>query len=140
MIKKILILFTTILFATHVSAIEKTQIDLSKTFWGTWGIFNPKTACSENYHFSQPGNFIYQAQQKQLSGEFAVIRHKDTKILDNLILDIQNDNGLTGCGADNNNYKGKQSSFSLKWVSPIAAEICMDEIGKQCTGLYFNKR
>ncbi len=140
MLKKIILSCITIFCVTQVNAIEKTQIDLNKTFWGAWGIFNQKTACSESYNFSQPGSFLYKAQQKQLSGEFAVVRYHDPKILDSLILDIKNDNGLTGCGADNNNYQGKQSGFFLKWVSPVSAEICMDEIGKQCTGLYFNKR
>lgn len=140
MLKKLFVLFATILFVTQVSAIDKNKVDLNTAFWGTWGIFNPATVCTENYQFNQPGTFIYKAQQKQLAGEFAVVRHKDNKLLDVLIFDVQQDNGSVGCGGDSNDYKGKKSHLSLKWISPISAEICTDEIGKKCTGLYLNKR
>lgn len=140
MIKKMLFLLGTLLCITQVQAIEKNKIDLNQTFWGTWGIFNPAKACTETYQFSQPGNFIYKAKQKQLSGEFAIIRHNDAKVLDVLMMDIKEDNGLAGCSAEANNYQGKQSKLSLKWISSTSAEICIDSIGKQCTGLYLNKR
>lgn len=140
MLKKLFVLFTTILFVTQVSAIDKNKVDLNTAFWGTWSIFSPATVCTENYQFNQPGTFIYKAQEKQLAGEFAVVRHKENKLLDVLILDIKQDNGLAGCAGDASNYLGQKSSLSLKWVSPISAEICTDEIGKKCTGLYFNKR
>ena len=140
MIKKIVVLCATMLCITQAFALEKNQINLNQTFWGTWGLFNPATSCSESYQFSQPGTFLYKAQQKELQGEFAVVRNSDAKVLDLLILEIQSDNGGTGCGSDNNNYQGKKSNFFLKWLSPTSAEICTDNIGKQCTGLYFNKR
>ena len=140
MIKIIFTFFATMLFVTQVFAIDKKQINLNQTIWGTWGLFNPSTACTENYMFSQPGTFVYKAQKKELKGDFAVVRNNDAKIFDLLILEIQSDNGEIGCGGDNNNYQGQKSNFFLKWLSPTSAELCLDNTGKQCTGLYLNKR
>ena len=52
MLKKIFVLFATILFVTQVSAIDKNKISLNQTFWGSWSIFNPVTKCAENYQFN----------------------------------------------------------------------------------------
>lgn len=140
MLKRIVVILAFIFATSQVNAFDKNKINLGQTFWGTWGLFNPATSCTEDYQFSQPGNFVYKAQQKELSGKFAIIRNNNAKNLDLLVLDIQNDNGKVGCGADANNYQGKKSNFFLKWISTTSAEICVDDIGKQCTGLYLNKR
>ena len=140
MLRKIMISFVVIFSISQTNATEKNKIDLDRTFWGTWELINTKFACTEQYEFKKPGNVVYQANKKKLAGEFAVIRHNDPKTLDTLILDIKSDNGLIGCGSDTNNYQGKQSVLSLKWISDKSAELCADNIGKQCTGLYLNKK
>lgn len=140
MIKQIMILFAAMMFVSQVSAIEKNQINLDQIFWGNWLITNPSNSCTEKYQFKKPGQFIYQTQKKQLTGDFAVVRQDSNEKLDILVLDIQKDNGLAGCAGDMNNYQGKKSNFSLKWITQSSAEICTDDIGKECTGLYLNKK
>lgn len=140
MLKNFLVIFVSFLCISQAQALEKSLVDLDKTFWGKWTLINVKNSCSEKFEFKKPNSFIYQANKKNMDGDFIVFRNSDEKILDLLILDIKNDNGGTGCGSDNNNYQGKKSNFFLKWLSPTSAELCMDNTGKQCTGLYLNKR
>ena len=140
MLKKILIVCALIFSTSQVNAFDKDKVNLGQSIWGAWVIFNPASTCSENYQFTAPGQFFYQAQKKQLAGTFAIMRNMDKKKLDHLLLDIQEDNGGESCGGDKANYKGQTSGFYLKWVSPTSAELCLDEDAKNCIGLYFNRK
>lgn len=140
MIKRILLPLAILMFITQVFAQDRHQLNLDQTFWGGWEIKNPLTSCKENYQFKKPSQFVYQVNKKNLSGEFAIVRNSSPEILDILILDIQKDNGLVGCNGDTNNYQGQRSNFSLKWINNNSAEICTDENGQQCTGLFLNKK
>ena len=136
---KSIILLIALLTSISTFAVDKKEVNLDQVFWGKWSIYNPKLSCSENYDFQKPDSFHYQENKKILDGLFALLR-KDGEDLDLLILNIQNDNGLQGCGTDTVNYQGKKSSFFLKWVTVHSAEICMDRFGTQCTGLYLTKK
>lgn len=139
MLKKI-VLLPLILATTPLHAIDKSRINLDQDFWGTWTISNPHIQCKESYQFSKPGNFINQAQDKRMSGEFVVLRSADQKQHDILKLQITGDNGLADCSGTAVNYKGQQAMFALKWKTTESAELCVDSLATTCTGLHLNKQ
>ena len=102
MLRKIMISFVVIFSISQTNATEKNKIDLDRTFWGTWELINTKFACTEQYEFKKPGNVVYQANKKKLTGEFAVIRHNDSKTLDS---DFK-------INFNNNNYSKKKTNQS----------------------------
>ena len=75
-----------------LEAFDKSQVNLSKDFFGTWTVYSAKTQCTETYQFTQPGQFVYTTKQKRMTGEFAVVRNQDAKILDWLAMDVKTDN------------------------------------------------
>ena len=126
--------------AFSAQAFEKKQVKLSTDFWGKWTVFNAKTQCSETYQFNSPNQFIYSAKQKKLTGEFAVLRNQDPKVLDLLVMNVKTDNQQAGCSAVKRNYGQGKLNLSLKWVSAQSAELCTDREAKKCTGLYLMKQ
>lgn len=138
--KKIVIASLGLFLALNVQAFEKNQVNLEKDFWGKWSVFNSKTQCTENYEFKQPGQLIYSTKQKQMTGEFAVLRSKEPQFLDVLAMKIKTDNQLPGCNGEKVNYTDADIRLSLKWISAKTAELCTDVEAKQCTGLYLIKK
>ncbi|WP_180073161.1 hypothetical protein [Acinetobacter sp. YH12075] len=126
--------------ALSTQAFDKTQIDLQKDFWGTWTVYNAKTKCTESYQFTQPSKVQYTAKQKKMTGEFAVIRNQDPKILDIFAMNVSKDNKKAGCNGQPTDFTKAQIRLSLKWISAKTAELCTDLEGKQCLGLYFIKQ
>ena len=134
-----MLIFLLLLCVTTAQAFDRNKVNLDN-FWGSWSVFNPKTTCTESFQFVQPGKFSYQAQAKQLVGEFALIRTTGNEKLDHLLLEIYEDNVLVGCEEQASNYKGQKSGFYLKLISLISAELCADPDGKNCTGLFLNRK
>ena len=126
--------------ALSTQAFDKTQVDLKKDFLGTWTVYNTKTKCTESYQFTQPAQVIYSAKQKKMSGEFAIVRNQDPKILDIFAMNVSKDNKKAGCNGQPTDFTKAQIRLSLKWISAKTAELCTDLEGKQCLGLYFIKQ
>jgi hypothetical protein len=140
MLKKIVPIVFGVLLSLHVQAFDKAQVNLSKDFWGTWTIINPKTQCTEVYKFTQPDQFTYNAKQKNMTGKFGMLRNSDVKVLDLLVLEVKADNKQAGCAAQATNYTNTTIQLALKWLSPQTAELCNDRDGKKCLGLYITKQ
>ena len=140
MLKRLSILSLLLGLTLNVQAFDKKTVDLDKEFWGTWTLYNPKTKCTETFDFNKPGNFTYQINKKQLTGEFAVVRSTTTAGLDVLLMDIATDNQKEGCASDNKDYTNAKIQLALKWQSTKAAEICTDTEAKNCTGLFLTKK
>ena len=136
MLKKIVLCVLSLGVIGQAQAFDKSQVNLSKDFFGTWTVYSAKTQCTETYQFTQPGQFVYTTKQKRMTGEFAVVRNQDAKILDWLAMDVKTDNKKAGCSGQANDYTGTKINLVLKWISPKTAELCLDREAKQCTGLY----
>lgn len=141
MLKKLVFITLSLGMAVQAQAIEKSQVNLDKDFWGTWTIYNAQKKCSETYQFSKPGQFQYTSLKKRMTGNFAVMRNtKDTKALDILTMKVATDNKQESCGGTAVDLTNKQLNLTLKWVSAKTAQICSDTEGKKCTGLYLIKQ
>lgn len=141
MFKKLTFVFLSLGIMSHAQAFDKTQVNLDQSFWGTWVIYNSQQKCSETYQFKKPGQFQYSSLQKKMSGNFSVMRDtKNVNNLDILNMKVATDNKKASCGSVETDLANKNLSFSLKWVSPKTAQICMDTIGKQCSSLYLIKQ
>lgn len=140
MLKKVILGSILLGFFPATQAANEQKINLKKDFWGTWSVYNAKAQCTETYEFKKPGQFIYTAKQKKLTGDFAIITNSDSKVLDLLVMDVKNDNKKAGCSKEVQDYTGGKVNLSLKWVSAKTAELCVDREAKQCTGLYLIKQ
>jgi hypothetical protein len=140
MMKKTVLALVSLGFVLNVQAFDKTQVNLANEFWGTWTVYNAKTQCTESYQFTKPDQFIYSTKQKQMAGDFAVLRNENAQALDVLAMKVKTDNKKAGCGGEPVDYTDVDVRLSLKWVSAKTAELCTDREGKQCTGLYFIKQ
>lgn len=126
--------------ASNALALDKNKVVLDQVFWGNWSVYNAQSKCTETYTFAKPGKFTYTTKQKSMSGEFAVLRSKTATDLDVLAMKVVNDNKKAGCDGQMIDYTNADIRLSLKWISPRSAELCTDQEGKQCTGLYLNKK
>jgi hypothetical protein len=140
MLRQIVFIACGAFLSLQAQAFDKTQVNLSKDFWGNWTIYNAKTQCTEVYKFSRPGQFTYNAKQKNMTGEFGVIRNSDAKVLDLLVLKVATDNKQPGCAAQATNYSNATIQLGLRWLSPQSAELCSDRDSKQCLGIYMTKQ
>lgn len=126
--------------ATSVFALDKSQVNLDQDFWGKWTITNAKAKCNETYTFSKPGYVTYQAKEKIMTGDFAVLRSTDKLNLDVLAMKVKTDNKLAGCAGEPLDYTNSDIRLTLKWMTTKSAELCTDMEGKKCTGLYLIKQ
>ena len=140
MMKKIVFAMISFGFALQAQAFDKNQVNLANDFWGTWSIYNAKAKCTETYQFKKPGQFTYSVKQKNMTGDFAVLRSKEAKELDILALKVKTDNKQAGCAEQAIDYTNADIRLSMKWLSAKNAELCVDNEGKQCTGLYLIKQ
>ena len=140
MLKKIALLALTLGLSIHVQAFEKKNMVLESDFWGTWSIYNAQNKCTETYQFKKPGQFQYNSKLKNMSGNFAVMRNKDSNALDILTMKISTDNKKASCADASRDFSHQTLSLALKWVSKTTAQICADTAGTQCTALYLIKQ
>ncbi len=138
--KKLAVAIAGLGLAFQVQAIDKNQVNLANDFWGTWSVYNAKTQCTETYQFTKPGQFSYSTKQKKMTGDFAILRSKEAQELDVLAMKVKTDNKQAGCGGQPVDYTNADIRLSLKWASAKTAELCTDNAGKQCTGLYLIKQ
>ena len=138
--KKIAIAIIGFGLTLQAHAFDKNQVNLTNDFWGNWSIYNAKTQCTENYQFSKPGQFVYTAKQKRMTGDFAVLRSKTAQELDILAIKVKADNKQPGCDNKSVDYTNADVHLGLKWSSAKTAELCTDTAGKQCSGLYLIKQ
>lgn len=139
-ITKVGLVLITLGLSLNVQAYDKKQVKLDTEFWGKWTIFNAKLQCSETYQFSKPGQVRYSAKQKTMSGDFAILRSPEAHLLDVLAMKIKTDNKQAGCNGEKSDYTNADIRLGLKWISGRTAELCTDDQGKQCTGLYLIKQ
>lgn len=140
MLKKIGLLSMTLGCALQVQAFEKKQMVLGNDFWGTWSIYNAQNKCTETYQFKKPGQFQYTSKLKSMSGNFAVMRTPDPKVLDILTMKVNADNKKASCAQASKDFTGQTLSLGLKWISQNTAQICSDTEAKQCSSLYLIKQ
>ena len=140
MLKRIAMVVCSFGVTLSAQAFDKTQVNLSNDFWGTWAVYNAKTKCTEAYQFAKPGQFTYTTKQKRMTGDFAILRNQDPKMLDVLSMKVKTDNKKAGCSGQVVDYTNADIALSLKWISAKSAELCTDNEGKQCTGLYLMKQ
>lgn len=140
MLKKIAVAVLALGSVVQAQAFEKSQVNLANDFWGTWSVYNAKTQCTETYQFSKPGQFNYATRQKKMTGEFAILRSKEPQSLDVLAMKVKTDNKSAGCSNEVVDYTNADVRLSLKWTSAKTAELCIDQLGTQCTGLYLIKQ
>ena len=140
MLKKLALVMIGLGCAIQGQAFDKSQVNLENDFWGTWSVYNAKTQCTETYQFSKPGQFNYATRQKKMTGEFAILRSKEPQSLDVLAMKVKTDNKSAGCSNEVVDYTNVDVRLSLKWASAKTAELCTDQLGAQCTGLYLIKQ
>ena len=140
MMKKIVVAMIGLGLALQAQAFDKNQVNLVNDFFGTWTVYNAKTQCTETYQFVKPEQFSYTTKQKKMTGDFAVLRNKDPKVLDLLTMNIKTDNKKAGCNGQVKDYTSGKVNLTLKWMSAKTVELCTDREAKQCTGLYMIKQ
>ncbi|MEB3767414.1 hypothetical protein [Acinetobacter sp. MD2] len=141
MLKKLAFAFLCSGLAFQANAVDKAQVDLGQTIWGTWTVYNAQNKCSETYTFKQPNQFAYLSLQKKMSGNFGVVRDsKNVNNLDILTMKVAVDNKKAACAGTAKDMTNQNVAFSLKWISPKTAQICMDATGQKCSSLYLIKQ